>query len=70
MIARLLAFLAVLYGLGFALFAVTLGAPADPDTAKVDASVHPPHPGGSWRRMARPASSHRITPSTDRREPP
>lgn len=39
MIARLLAFLAVLYGLGFALFAVTLGAPADPDTAKVDAII-------------------------------
>ncbi|HYC94500.1 MAG TPA: YdcF family protein [Sphingomicrobium sp.] len=39
MIARLLAFLAMLYGLGFALFAVTLGAPADPDTAKVDAII-------------------------------
>ena len=39
MIARLLAFLAVLYGLGFALFAVTLGEPAGPDTPKVDAIV-------------------------------
>jgi uncharacterized SAM-binding protein YcdF (DUF218 family) len=39
MIARLLAFLAVLYGLGFALFAVTLGTPADPDTANVDAII-------------------------------
>jgi uncharacterized SAM-binding protein YcdF (DUF218 family) len=39
MIARLLAFLAVLYGLGFALFAVTLGTPADADTAKVDAII-------------------------------
>ena len=39
MIARLLAFLAVLYGLGFALFAVTLGAPAAADTARVDAIV-------------------------------
>jgi len=39
MIARLLAFLAVLYGLGFALFAVTLGTPADADTPKVDAII-------------------------------
>ena len=39
MITRLLAFLAVLYGLGFALFAVTLGEPADPGTPKVDAIV-------------------------------
>jgi uncharacterized SAM-binding protein YcdF (DUF218 family) len=39
MIARLLAFLAVLYGLGFALFAVTLGTPADASTAKVDAII-------------------------------
>ena len=39
MITRLLAFLAVLYGLGFALFAVTLGAPAPADTPKVDAIV-------------------------------
>ena len=39
MIARLLAFLAVLYGLGFALFAVTLGTPAAADTPKVDAIV-------------------------------
>lgn len=39
MIARLLAFLAILYALGFALFAVTLGTPAAADTAKVDAIV-------------------------------
>ena len=39
MIARLLAFFAILYGLGFALFAVTLGAPAAADTPKVDAIV-------------------------------
>ena len=39
MIARLLAFLAVLYGLGFALFAVTLGTPAAAGTAKVDAII-------------------------------
>ena len=39
MIARLLAFLAILYVLGFALFAVTLGAPAPEDSAKVDAIV-------------------------------
>lgn len=39
MIARLLAFIAVLYGLGFALFAVTLGEPADASTGKVDAIV-------------------------------
>jgi uncharacterized SAM-binding protein YcdF (DUF218 family) len=39
MIARLLAFVAILYGLGFALFAVTLGEPAGADTAKVDAIV-------------------------------
>ena len=39
MIARLLAFLAVLYGLGFALFAVTLGTPADAGTPKVDAII-------------------------------
>jgi uncharacterized SAM-binding protein YcdF (DUF218 family) len=39
MIARFLAFLAILYGLGFALFAVTLGTPADADTPKVDAIV-------------------------------
>lgn len=39
MIARLLAFLAVLYGLGFALFAVTLGTPAASDTRKVDGVV-------------------------------
>ena len=34
MIARLLAFLAILYVLGFAFFAVTLGGPA-PDDATV-----------------------------------
>ena len=39
MIARFLAFLAILYGIGFALFAVTLGAPADAETPKVDAIV-------------------------------
>jgi uncharacterized SAM-binding protein YcdF (DUF218 family) len=39
MIARLLAFLAVLYGLGFALFAVTLGEPADAGTPKVDSII-------------------------------
>ena len=39
MIARLLAFGAILYVLGFALFAVTLGAPAPDDTARVDAIV-------------------------------
>jgi len=39
MIARLLAFLAIIYVLGFALFAVTLGTPADADTSKVDAIV-------------------------------
>ena len=39
MIARLLAFLAILYGLGFALFAVTLGTPADADTPKVEGIV-------------------------------
>lgn len=39
MIARLLAFLAILYVLGFALFSVTLGKPAGLDTPKVDAIV-------------------------------
>jgi len=39
MIARFLAFVAILYVLGFALFAVTLGAPASEDAAKVDAIV-------------------------------
>jgi uncharacterized SAM-binding protein YcdF (DUF218 family) len=39
MIARFLAFIAVLYGLGFALFAVTLGTPAEAGTPKVDAIV-------------------------------
>jgi len=39
MIARLLAFLAIVYGLGFALFAVTLGAPAPADTPRVDAII-------------------------------
>jgi uncharacterized SAM-binding protein YcdF (DUF218 family) len=39
MIARFLAFLAILYGLGFALFAVTLGKPAAAETPKVDAIV-------------------------------
>jgi uncharacterized SAM-binding protein YcdF (DUF218 family) len=39
MIARLLAFAAIIYGLGFALFAVTLGAPAPKDAPDVDAIV-------------------------------
>ena len=39
MIARFLAFLAILYGLGFALFAVTLGRPAESATPKVDGIV-------------------------------
>ena len=39
MIARVLAFVAILYVLGFALFAVTLGDPAPADTSKVDAIV-------------------------------
>ena len=39
MIARAIAFLAILYGLGFALFAVTLGEPAAADEPKVDAIV-------------------------------
>ena len=39
MIARLIAFLAVLFVLGFALFAVTLGTPAPDGTPKVDAIV-------------------------------
>ncbi|MCL6741630.1 YdcF family protein [Sphingomonas sp. RB56-2] len=39
MIARALAFLAILYVLGFALFAVTLGDPAPADSPNVDAIV-------------------------------
>jgi uncharacterized SAM-binding protein YcdF (DUF218 family) len=39
MIARFLAFVAILYVLGFALFAVTLGKPAPADAPKVDAIV-------------------------------
>jgi uncharacterized SAM-binding protein YcdF (DUF218 family) len=39
MIARLLSFLAILYGLGFALFGVTLGRPAPNDAPKADAIV-------------------------------
>ena len=39
MIARLLSFAAILYGLGFALFAVTLGAPAPGGAPKVDAII-------------------------------
>lgn len=39
MIARVLAFILVLYALGFALFAVTLPRPADPKTPKVDAII-------------------------------
>ena len=39
MIARLLSFAAIFYVLGFALFAVTLGAPAPDDAQRVDAIV-------------------------------
>ena len=39
MIARLLSFLAILYALGFALFAVTLGGPAPEQAPKADAIV-------------------------------
>ena len=39
MIARILSFLAILYGLGFALFAVTLGGPAPKNAPKADAIV-------------------------------
>lgn len=39
MIARLLAFAAILYALGFAMFAVTLGDPAADETPKLDAIV-------------------------------
>ena len=39
MIARLLSFVAILYVLGFAMFAVTLGAPAQDDAPRVDAIV-------------------------------
>ena len=39
MIARLLAFVAILYVVGFALFAVTLGGPAPDDSPKVEAIV-------------------------------
>jgi uncharacterized SAM-binding protein YcdF (DUF218 family) len=39
MIARLLAFIAILYVLGFALFGVTLGKPALADAPKTDAIV-------------------------------
>jgi uncharacterized SAM-binding protein YcdF (DUF218 family) len=39
MIARLLSFLVILYALGFALFAVTLGEPAAADAPDVDAIV-------------------------------
>ncbi len=39
MITRLLAFLAILYVLGFALFAVTLESPAAADTPRADAIV-------------------------------
>ena len=50
MIARLLAFLAVLYGLGFALYAVTLGTPADAETPKVDAVIALTGGGGRIER--------------------
>ena len=39
MIIRFSAFFAILYALGFALFAVTLGSPADADAPNVDAIV-------------------------------
>ena len=39
MIARLLAFLAILYALGFALFAVTLATPAAADAPRTDAII-------------------------------
>jgi uncharacterized SAM-binding protein YcdF (DUF218 family) len=39
MIARILAFLAILYALGFVLFGVTLGKPAGPDAPNVDAII-------------------------------
>ena len=39
MIARLLSFLAILYGLGFAIYAVTLGGPAPADAPRADAIV-------------------------------
>ena len=39
MIARLLAFLAIIYVLGFALFAVTLGRPAPKDAPRAEAIV-------------------------------
>jgi uncharacterized SAM-binding protein YcdF (DUF218 family) len=39
MITRLLSFLAILYGLGFALFGVTLGRPAPADAPKAEAIV-------------------------------
>ena len=39
MIARLLAFVAILYALGFALFAVTLATPAAADAPRVDAII-------------------------------
>lgn len=39
MIARLLAFVAIIYVLGFALFAVTLGRPSPKDAPKADAIV-------------------------------
>lgn len=39
MIARVLAFLAIFYALGFALFAVTLAGPADDDAPRADAII-------------------------------
>ncbi len=39
MIARALAFLLLLYAIGFVLFAVTLGKPAPADAAPTDAAV-------------------------------
>ena len=39
MIARLLAFVSILYALGFALFAVTLATPAASDSPRADAII-------------------------------
>ncbi len=53
MIARLLAFLAILYALGFALFAVTLGKPAPKDAPRpTRSSSSPAARAGSSMRTA------------------
>ena len=56
MIARLGAFLLLLYALGFALFAVTLGGPAAADTPPTQAIVVLT---GGDRKSTRLNSSHR-----------